>query len=586
MRSNHFHLKFIAVATLFLFVGIFPIRQTHAAADGTLFGWGMNFYGNLGLGWASHGYSNALGFSRDYVLSPTQVGMATNWASISAGNFFVMATKADGTLWGWGNNSSGQLGLGYISNPPYSWDSGYSTGIWSPTQVGSGTNWANVAAGDSFVLAVKTDGTLWAWGGNPDGQLGLGDTISRSVPTRVGTDTNWSGAVGKISGGYANSAAVKTDGTIWVWGSDVFGELGQGNTNGAISRYYPTQVGTATNWDKVSAMGQFTVLATKTDGTLWAWGDNMYGQVGPGYVDYSGNGQHSVPAQVGTGTNWSSIGQGDTYSMALKRDGTMWVWGRVSIPFAVNCDVSGCYGMTGSPTQVGTATDWRSFGAYPYPTSVAAIKTDGTLWDWGNNWYGNLGLGDTVTRNSQTQVGTGTNWDSVTSGIYGTMAITGTPPPPTTLKACVSSCTTTGASAITNLTMAYNSTSTIAACYNTAAACDAPDNTGNVTLSSAWAESGTDVVSLSDQSNSTKKFQSGTAYGTETITITYLTQSVTLNVTVPCIETMTCAAEQTKVCSDKTVPTGKTLSGICGTVDCGGKPGKRYCDFNWKEVAP
>ncbi|OYV27468.1 MAG: hypothetical protein B7W98_01725, partial [Parcubacteria group bacterium 20-58-5] len=397
MNSNHSsHFKIIAIAALFVFVGIFPAQQAHALANGTLWGWGMNYFGNLGLGWADYGYDPVLGYSRDYVLSPTQVGTDTHWASISAGNYFVMGIKTDGTLWGWGNNYSGNLGLGDTVNR------------WSPTQVGTDTHWASVSAEDSSVMAVKTDGTLWAWGYNANGQLGLGDTINRSLPTQVGTDTNWSAGTGKISGGYANSAAIKTDGTLWVWGSDIFGETGQGSTNGAISLYYPTQVGRERNWDKVSTMGQFTVLATKTNGTLWAWGDNSYGQLGLGYADYSGNGQHSVPAQVGTETNWSSIGQGDTYSMALKTNGTMWVWGRISPSIATSCGSWICYGVTVSPTQIGTATDWRSLGVYPYPQSLTAIKTNGTLWDWGDNSYGNLGLGDTIARNSPTQVGTGT----------------------------------------------------------------------------------------------------------------------------------------------------------------------------------
>jgi len=431
MKLNHFfNLKVIAIVALFLFIGIFPARQAHAVANGTLWGWGMNAFGNLGLGWASYGYDNVLGFSRDFVLSPTQVETATNWVSLSAGNYFVMAVKADGTLWGWGANYLGNLGLGDTVNRL------------SPTQVGTATNWRSVSSGDNFVLAIKTDGTLWAWGDNGVGQLGLGDTTNRWSPTQVGTGTNWA----SVSAGYSNTAAIKTDGTLWVWGDNVFGELGQGDT---ISRYYPTQVGIATNWASVSAMGQFTTIAIKTDGTLWSAGWNQWGQLGLGDTTAGpGTGRNWSLNQV-PGTNWLNASLGDTYTMAMKNDGTLWVWGRVSIPFAVNCDVTGCYGETTSPTQVGVDTNWRSFAAYPYPTGVAAIKTDGTLWAWGSNWSGNLGLGDTISRNSPVQVGTGTNWGNVTVGIYGTMANTILPVScaASTVSNCNLPLTTSGSSA-------------------------------------------------------------------------------------------------------------------------------------------
>ncbi|MDP3957254.1 MAG: hypothetical protein Q8Q10_02015 [bacterium] len=377
-------------------------------------------------------------------------------------------------------------------------------------------------------MGIKTDGTLWAWVG-PDGYgaLGLGTDYQSvayySTPHQVGSDSNWA----DVQAGYHSTVALKTNGTLWGWGANQWGQLGLGDTT---HRYSPTRIGTDTNWASVSMRSNESVQAIKTDGTLWAWGQNVYGNLG--------------------------LGTGGTY-----------------------------YGPS-SPTRVGADSDWAkvSVGNFPYEYAMA-IKTNGTLWGWGANSNGQLGLGDTTNRYSPTRVGTGTNWGSVSAGSYYTLAITGTPPPPSTLKACMDSCTT-GASAITSLAMSQNDTRTIVACYNTATACNAPDNTGNVTLSSLWEESGTDVVSLSNQSNSTKKFQSGTAYGTETVTITHLTQSVALNVTVPCVETATCDSEQNKVCSDKTVPAGTTLSGICGTVDCGGKSGKRYCDFNWKEVAP
>lgn len=611
MNSNHFfHLKVIVIVIVFLFVGIFPARQTHAAS-GTLFGWGNNGFANLGLGWYrpyTYSYTWAPGeTSPTYVLSPTQVGTTENWASISAGNYFVMGIKTDGTLWGWGINYSGNLGLGSGWISP-SYDPALPSTAYlalSPTQTGTDTNWSSVSSGDNFVLAVKTNGTLWAWGENSSGQLGFGDTNSRSSPTQVGTDTNWSSVVGKISGGYANSAAIKTDGTLWVWGNDIFGETGQGNTTGAISRYYPTQVGTATNWDKVSAMGQFTVLATKTDGTLWAWGDNMYGQLGLGYADYSGNGQHSVPVQVGTETNWSGLSQGDTYSMAMKTNGTLWVWGRVVIPFAVNTDQSGGYGQTGSPTQVGTDTNWRNFAAYPYPTGVAAIKTDGTLWGWGANYAGNLGLGDTVTRNSPTQVGTGTDWGSVTVGIYGTMAIRVQVEPP--LQLCLNGIRIAGATEATPVVTSVpvklsipppSPTATLKTYLNNANDCSGTDVTNETTFTDTTSS----VVSLSSSSATLPSVieaivspprvitvtgflanytDTGKQTASEQIQVSRNGKLIRVNVDVEEICSYNCVLTASEHCSTDpqfTITDSCDYPQLCD--------GKRYCDYNYKEAAP
>ena len=335
--------------------------------DGTLWAWGHNSYGELGLGATS-----------TLVSSPTQVGTDTNWRAVAGGLYYTLAIKTDGTLWAWGYNGQGELGLGDT------------TDRYSPTQVGTDTNWQAVSTGNYHTLAIKTDGTLWAWGYNNDGQLGLGDTTNRSSPTQVGTDTNWRA----VAGGAWHTLAIKTDGTLWAWGYNGYGQLGLGDTT---DRSSPTQVGTDTNWQAI-ANGYWHASAIKTDGTLWAWGHNSYGELGLGDTD-----GRSSPTQVGTDTNWQAVAGGGCralgyYTLAIKTDGTLWTWGynnHGQLGLGDTTDRS-------SPTQVGTDTNWQAASGGSY--HVLDIKTDGTLWAWGYNASGQLGLGDTDDRYSPTQV--------------------------------------------------------------------------------------------------------------------------------------------------------------------------------------
>jgi hypothetical protein len=349
--------------------------------SGALWTWGNNASGQLGLG-------NKVNYS-----SPKQVGALTDWVSISSGggsNGFSLATKKDGTLWSWGSNNSGQLGL---SNYTY-----YS----SPKQVGALTNWSKVSSGggnsnpgNGFSLSIKKDGTLWAWGFNNTGQLGTGTFLNLNSPTQVGSLTNWL----SVSCGNQHSAAVKTDNTLWTWGNGAGGALGRGNTTSYNS---PKQVGTLTNWLNVCA-GSGSTFAIKTDGTLWAWGSNSNGQLGLGNITY-----YSSPKQVGSLTNWYSISAFTDFAVAIKTDGTLWAWG------SNNNGQLGLGNTTyySSPKQVGSLTNWYSCVAVISfsSSSVIARKTDGTLWSWGRNLNGVLGLGNITNYSSPKQIGLLNTW--------------------------------------------------------------------------------------------------------------------------------------------------------------------------------
>ena len=332
--------------------------------------------------------------------SPNQVGALTNWALVSAGYDFGAAVKTDGTLWSWGKGSGGRLGQG---------SQAYSS---SPIQVGALTNWASVAAASGGLFgtcaAVKTDGTLWSWGTGTNGALGQNSTADRSSPVQVGALTNWA----SVQNTSTLCVAVKTDGTLWSWGYNNNGELGQ---NDVVARSSPVQVGALTNWASTSISN--TCAAVKTDGTLWTWGFNNAGQLGQNDVVAK-----SSPVQVGALTNWASVAANGTFfCAAVKTDGSLWSWGSGN---------SGALGQNGvvnrsSPVQVGALTNWASISNGG--RICAAIKTDNTLWTWGAGSYGALGQSSLTNKSSPVQVGALTNWVSISVGTgYFSLARAGT----------------------------------------------------------------------------------------------------------------------------------------------------------------
>ena len=312
-----------------------------------------------------------------------------------AGNVSYSTTSTE--AWIWGNNQHGQLAQN-TNNNAYS----------SPVQI-PGTTWARVGVQDSNVLGVKTDGTLWGWGLNEQGQLGQNNKTQYSSPVQI-PGTTWSSDWGKLSGrGYGVTGAVKTNGTLWIWGYNANGLLGQNNTTSYSS---PKQVpGTTWNIYSNSYEGSYAI---KTDGTLWSWGRNN-NATNSGVLGHNNHTVYSSPKQI-PGTTWATICAAGGFMMASKTDGTLWAWG------------SNAYGSLGmdnpdvnnlrysSPVQIGSDATWSTsynqLCTNPSHT-VAAIKTDGTLWTWGQNQHGELGHNNKTQYSSPKQVGSGTDWDSV-----------------------------------------------------------------------------------------------------------------------------------------------------------------------------
>lgn len=269
------------------------------------------------------------------------------------------------------------------------------------------SNGAIVDFSDTFVpISQFLVQSLYSWGGNGIGQLGVNDLVSRSTPAQVGSLTNWS----TISCGY-NPVVIKTDGTMWTWGNDSYGQLGQGTLN--VNKSSPIQIGTDNNWSQISA-GNSSVLALKSNGTLWAWGRNFFGNLGLGDID-----PRSVPTQVGTDTNWSQIVNTGTSTFAIKNNGTLWSWGNNTSGQLGQNDINN----RSSPVQVGSLTNWKSLyttGVYN-SAHVAVATTSNDIYIWGANGAGQLGLGDVISRSSPVLLPT--QWATLSTGAASTVFI-------------------------------------------------------------------------------------------------------------------------------------------------------------------
>jgi alpha-tubulin suppressor-like RCC1 family protein len=329
------------------------------------------------------------------------LGGGSDWCFVASGTStfgspVAAAIKTNGTLWTWGRNCYTILGSGQA----------YSTSRCSPgTTAGGGTNWCMVSTRLNVMGAIKTDGTLWTWGSNANGGTGTGTSFGcQNSPFQVsGGGTTWC----FISIAGVSGSGIKTDGTLWTWGRNSSGELGDSSFN---NRSSPGGVaGTGTTWTKVSISGTHTI-AVKTDGTLWTWGSNNYGRLG---IGSSGSSRNSPGTTAGGGTDWCLVSSSYSgSSAAIKTDGTLWMWGKNSCGILGDVTTSN---RSSPSTVAGGGTTWSTICIDNY--SSGAIKTDGTLWTWGRNDFGQLANGNTAHRSSPgTTVSSATNWFRISIG--------------------------------------------------------------------------------------------------------------------------------------------------------------------------
>jgi alpha-tubulin suppressor-like RCC1 family protein len=344
-------------------------RHTMALlSDGSVWTWGSDVSGKLGDNQVCASYTDP---SHDSHLplrvhGPGNVGYLNSIVAISAGESHNLALKADGTVWAWGWNGLGQLGNGTTNDAH------------TPVQVSGLSNIVAISGRGYHCLALKSDGTVWSWGWNSWGQLGNGTTNPTVVPVLVVGLTS----PASISAGYMVSIARMSNGTVQVWGTGPKGELGQGAFND--HSYTPIPVPGLSNVISISADFQ-EPEALKSDGTIWMWGWNNLGQLGDGMTN-----NMNVPGQVLNLTNMIFAGAtGDRNNCAIRADHTVWTWGRNytgqlgigttdqdphPLPVPVPPFGNGHVVMVQTP-------DWHSL----------ALESDGTLWGWGANDHGQLG---------------------------------------------------------------------------------------------------------------------------------------------------------------------------------------------------
>ena len=320
-------------------------------SDGTVWSWGRNNFGQLGNG------------KKRKTNIPIQVNNLEDVIAIASGTWHSMALKSDGSVWTWGLNNHGQLGDGTFKNRK------------TPVQVTGLTDVIAIAGGYLHSLALKSDGTVWAWGCNWSGQLGNETIVGASeIPIQV----NSLSGISAIACGSDHGLAIRSsDDTIWAWGNNYYGQLGNGS--GANSTA-PVLVNGLSGVSKVVG-GYIHSIALVSDGTVWTWGNNRYGQLGEG----STTEERRTPVQVMDIDNITNIATKGWHNLALSSDGRVFAWGNNS-----NGQLGdGTRSERNIPVNVEGLEDIIDIGS-GWQHSLA-LKSDGTVWTWGDNRFGQLG---------------------------------------------------------------------------------------------------------------------------------------------------------------------------------------------------
>ena len=364
-------------------------------SDGIIWGWGLNIWGQLGDGTI---------INSPVPVRSSQLTELIGVVDINTGFDNAVALKYDGTVWSWGYNDFGQLGNGEIGDKL---DNYTTTALYEispvPVMANSTTTFGNVttfSAGGYHVLAVKTDGSVWSWGHNSDGQLGINGTTPNSKwPIDISL-----ASVQSVTAGAFHSVALKSDGTVWTWGMNEQGQLGDGNAPTKNSTPFEVFSGV-----KSVAAGYYHTVVLRNDSTVWAWGDRDYGQVGNGTF---GDGDPLPPTTIPDDVvdspvpvsinNVIAIAAGGHHTLALKADGTVWAWGSADFGQLGDGTVGDANDLLISPGDFQwTPVQVKGSGGIGFLTDVVAIEAgfrhslaitlDGTVWAWGENEFGQLG---------------------------------------------------------------------------------------------------------------------------------------------------------------------------------------------------
>ena len=317
--------------------------------DGRLWAWGDNGQGQIGDG------------TQKDSSAPILIDEVATWKEVDANADRSIAVKDDGSLWQWGEDA-GKV----------------------PTQVGTDTDWTMIAVGISHFLGLKSDGSLWSWGSNDEGQLGDGTTEDRTTPEQVGTSTDWA----QISAGHYHSLALRSDGTVWAWGDNYSGQA-VGFDPRVLVPHQRDEEGPFTS---VRAGLNYS-FAVKDDRSLWAWGTNLAGELGNGFTSFGGQ-YEAVQVLKGSQVWGGQISGGWAHSAGIQLDGSLWTWG---------ASANGRLGLGDSAAKNETSPKlvsrdrWITVSAGDSHT--VAVQEDGTVWAWGRNQAGQLGDGTEADQN-------------------------------------------------------------------------------------------------------------------------------------------------------------------------------------------
>jgi alpha-tubulin suppressor-like RCC1 family protein len=372
----------------------FWLKEDHSLAlksDGTVWGWGSNRYGQRGNGGSM------------YSKVPRTVRDLPGAVSVSAGGVYSLALKSDGTVWAWGC----EWRNGDTGDPPGACGQ-YHGAVPVAVKATNGDAFSgavSIAAGGTHSLLLKAEGTVWAWGHNNHGQVGNGEINDNYMccgvenPVAVRNLTS----VVAVAAGELHSLALKKDGTVWAWGWNGFGQLGNGNR---VRSTVPVAVSKLTGVIAIAAGHNFS-LALRSDGTVWGWGANFTGQLGNGT-----NTSSNVPVAMLDLTGGIAIAAGFGRSLAIRNDGTVWASG---------CPFTTSYPCSNAPIAVSNLT--TIVGAAAGYGHNLALKSDGTLWAWGDNGYGVLGDGTYISRKAPVKVVNLTNAMGIAAGERHSLAV-------------------------------------------------------------------------------------------------------------------------------------------------------------------
>jgi alpha-tubulin suppressor-like RCC1 family protein/Leucine-rich repeat (LRR) protein len=297
------------------------------------------------------------------------------WAAnsrVSAGSTHSLAVLQDGTLWAWGDNTYGELGTGTSDLQAL-----------SPVQIGTSSNWVAVSAGGGHSLGLNANHEVYAWGWNDHGQLGLSDTVNRNTPNKLPTLSN----VIAIAAGMSHSMAIDGNGDLWIWGYNYYGQLGSGNTTDSNIPIKVNGISNGTTIKVIAVAGDNHTLALTDDGKVYAWGNNSNGELGLGYNNPS---TKTTPTEI-TNPGWNvvALSAGMGHSLALDLAGQVWAWGFNQYGQLGLGNTNNYY----TPNKITAINNIHSISAGGW-FSLATKADDGTLWSWGNDYFGQLGQGN------------------------------------------------------------------------------------------------------------------------------------------------------------------------------------------------